>query len=156
MADEFNRERIIGRLSDHAAELEGLTQGLSPALLRERTVEGRWSLHEYVVRLSILQDFYIERIARILVEKEPSLGEPPHESGDGYLVCDFQSHFVSFREQRKTLVTLLRSLEAKQWDREGSHPNLRHYTVELCMESLMRREEEILYQMFMVLFGMKE
>jgi hypothetical protein len=153
------RTLVVRRLREHLEELESLTQGLTPELLKERPGEGRWSLHEIVMHIVETQEVFSERIARILVEERPviALYGPDAARREGaYLARNFSEGMATLRRQRDHLLTLLSSLTGTQWDLEGEHPEIRHYSVERCMESLMRHEEHHLYAMFNIFFGIRE
>jgi uncharacterized damage-inducible protein DinB len=146
-------------LSEHLGEIQSLTEGLTPELLKERPGEGRWSLHEITLHLCETQDIFTERVARMLIEGRPVI--TPYAPDDArregaYLARDFQEAVTTLRRQRENLLTLLDSLTDEQWSREGEHPEIRHYSVERCMESFMRHEEHHLYGMFNILFGIRE
>ena len=119
----------------------------------------RWSLHELVMHLIEMQDVFIQRLTRLLVEEKPKI--EPFEPDDArkrglYLMESLEGRLATFLDQRATLVKLLQTLSEQQWQLEGMHPEIRHYTVEKCMESLMRHEEHHLYQMFNVFFRTEE
>lgn len=111
------------------------------------------------MHLAETQDVFGERVARILSEDRPVI--LPYEA-DGaaregaYLHRDFREGMETLRRQRENLLTLLGSLTDAQWDLEGEHPEIRHYSIERCMESLMRHEEHHLYTMFNLFFGIRE
>jgi len=75
------------------------------------------------------------------------------KSSGWYLTRNLPEGLKSFRQQRATLLVLLESLTDAQWRLGGKHPEIRNYTVEKCVESLMRHEEHHLYRMFTVFFG---
>jgi hypothetical protein len=153
------KSMVLRRLREHLDELASLTEGLTPELLKERPGDGRWSLHELGMHLAEVQDVFSERVARMLVEERPEVVPfvPDAARREGsYLTRNFAEGMRRFRSQRETLLALLASLTDRQWDLEGDHPEIRHYTVERCMESLMRHEEHHLYTMFNVFFGIRE
>jgi uncharacterized damage-inducible protein DinB len=153
------RALILRRLSEHPGEIQSLTEGLPPDLLKERPGEGRWSLHEIAIHLVETQEVFSERIARMLVEDRPAITpffpDEPRREGF-YLTRDCTEGMTVLRRQRELLLTLLGSLTDDQWRREGQHPDIRHYSVERCMESFMRHEEHHLHTMFNLFFGIRE
>jgi len=153
-----NRKLIIRRLGEHAEEIESFTNGLTEGQLKERPAPGRWSLHEVAMHVVEVQDIFVERIARILVEDGPEIVpfEPDTARQEGlYLAEDLSRRMKEFYEQRKNLLGLAQTLTDEQWIREGNHPEVKHYTVEKCLEAMMRHEEHHLYQMFNLFFGTK-
>jgi uncharacterized damage-inducible protein DinB len=153
-----NRSLLIGRLAQHIEELKGFTEGLSGEELRKRPSVNKWSLHETAIHLVEVQDVFIERLTRMLVEEKPEIAPfiPDKAREDGlYLLEDLPERMAVFERQRTTLIALLRTLTDVQWRLEGVHPQVRHYTVEKCMEALVRHEEHHFYRMFNVFFGVE-
>jgi uncharacterized damage-inducible protein DinB len=151
-----NRALLIGRLAQHVEELKGFTEGLSDEELRKRPSLNKWSLYELAIHLVEVQDIFIERLTRMLVEEKPEIAPfiPDKAREDGlYLLENLQQRMAVFERQRATLVALLRTLTGEQWKLEGVHPHVRHYTVEKSMEALTRHEEHHFYQMFNIFFG---
>jgi uncharacterized damage-inducible protein DinB len=154
-----HRNLIITRLAEHVDELRSFTQGLTEQQLKERPAKEQWSLHELVMHLIEMQDVFIQRLTKLLVEEKPTI--EPFEPDDArkrglFLMESLEGRLATFLDQRATLVKLLQTLSEQQWQLEGVHPEIRHYTVEKCMESLMRHEEHHLYQMFNVFFRTEE
>jgi uncharacterized damage-inducible protein DinB len=152
------RKLIITRLAQHLDEIHGFTDGLAEDQLKERPAPGRWSLHEIAVHLMETQDIFVGRLTRMLVEEKPEIVpfRPDQARQEGlYLQENLPKKLVTFAEQRGTLLKLLQTLTDEQWKLEGAHPEIYHYTIEKCMEALMRHEEHHLYQMYNVFFGVK-
>ena len=150
-----HRHLIITRLAEHVDELRSFTQGLTEQQLKERPAKGTWSLHELALHVVETQDVFIQRLTRLLVEERPKIEPfvPDDARKEGlYLMEPLEGRLATFVDQRATLVKLLQTLSEKQWQLEGEHPEIRHYTVEKCMEGLMRHEEHHLYQMYNVFF----
>lgn len=154
-----NRALIIARLVQHVEELHGFLDGLTDEQQRERPAPDKWSLHEIAMHVCEMQEVFIERLARMLVEDRPVITpfEPDKARREGlYFTENLSKRMAEFAVRRETFVALLQSLSDKQWKLEGEHPQMMHYTVEKCMEALMRHEEHHLYQMYNVFFGAKE
>ena len=151
------RRTILERLKVHPAEIHSLTDGLSEEQLKERPAERKWSLHELTMHLCETQDVFVERAARMLTEERPQIVpyEPDEARQNGlYFTENLTKRMREFEVQRATLISLLQTLTDAQWKREGSHPEMKHYTIEKAMESFMRHEEHHLHQMFNVFFGL--
>ena len=154
-----NRKLILDRLAQHIEELRGFTRGLSEAQLRARPAPNKWSLHELTMHMVEVQDIFIERVARMLSEERPSITpfSPDAARKEGmYLSLTFRKRMEDFELQRRNLFTLVGNLNDAQWRREGAHPDIKHYTLEKCLESLMRHEEHHLHQMFNLFFGISD
>ena len=105
------------------------------------------------------QDIFIERVTRMLTEENPSITpfSPDKARQEGlYLSVNFEGRMKDFEVQRSNLFAIVRDFSDVQWKREGVHPDARHYTIEKCLEAMMRHEEHHLLQMFNVFFGIKD
>ena len=154
-----SRKLIVDRLTQHVEELRGFTDGLPTDELRARPSPTKWSLFEIAMHLVEVQDVFLERLTRMLAEEQPQIVPftPDKERQEGlYLSENFERRMKDFEEQRRSLFVVLKDLTDAQWKREGVHPDIKHYTVEKCMEAMMRHEEHHLLQMFNVFFGIRQ
>lgn len=154
-----NRSLILERLAQHVDEIRGFTAGLAESQLGERPAPAKWSLKEIVMHLAEVQDIFIERVTRILTEENPPINPfvPDKARQEGlYLSANFEGRMKDFEAQRRNLFAIVRDISDVQWKREGDHPDVRHYTLEKCLEAMMRHEENHLLQMFNVFFGIKD
>jgi hypothetical protein len=152
------RRLIIGRLASHPGEIQTFTDGLDEDQLRERPLPGKWSIHEITMHLAEVQDIFMERVARMLTDSKPDITpfHPDEARNNGlYLEHNFSRRVKDFAQQRTALVSLLETLRNEQWLLEGRHPEIPLYSVEKCMEGLMRHEESHLYQMYNTFFGIR-
>ena len=147
---------VVGRLNDHIDELDSFIDGLAPAQLRARPDTDQKSIWEIALHIVDLQDISIGWLARMLVEDLPGLEDGPNENGpdNRYFDQDLFARLKEFREHRKNLISLLNALTDSQWKKEGIHPRIKHFTVEKCVEGLMRHEEHHLYHIYNLFFGM--
>jgi hypothetical protein len=145
---------IIGRLHDHADELESFVDGLTPDELASRSNGEGHSISDLVLHLVDLQGIAIGWLARMLIEDRPMLEDSSggcrqrHDIGP-----NLHAKLKEYREHRKHLIALLNALNDHQWKKEGIHPHIRHFTIEKCMEGLMRHEEHHLFQIYNLFFG---
>ena len=154
-----NRKLILERLAQHIDEIRGFTSGLSEGQLGERPAPTKWSLKEIAMHLVETQDVFIERVTRILTEGNPPIKPftPDKARQEGlYLSANFEGRMKDFELQRRNLFVILQNASDAQWKREGVHPEVKHYTLEKCLEAMMRHEEHHLLQMFNVFFGVQE
>jgi hypothetical protein len=154
-----NRKLIVDRLAQHVGEVRSFTDGLPRDELRARPAPTTWSLFEIAMHLAEVQDIHVERVTRMLAEENPKITPfaPDKERQEGlYFSQNFERRMRDFEEQRRNLFALLKDLDDAQWRREGIHPEVKHYTIEKCVEAMMRHEEHHLLQMFNVFFGVRE
>jgi len=144
----------VSRLSDHLDELKSFVDDLPQEQLWERPAADRWSMGEIVVHLIEKQDNHIEWITRMIVEDNPKLDEvQPDQHAANPVESELLRHRLKdFCDQRITLISLLNALDDVQWHREAIHPSIKHFSVEKCMEGLMRHEEYHLYDVFKIFF----
>jgi hypothetical protein len=146
---------IVTRLSDHLDELQSFLKGLPDAQLQERPAPDKRSIGENALHIIDMQETYLQWVARMIVEEMPVLenGSVEQVTERRYPMEELPRRLKEFSEQRKTLLSLLNAITEQQWMREGVHPQIKHYTVEKCMEGLMRHEEYHFYEMYNMFFG---
>jgi len=145
---------IATRLNDHLDELRSFIDGLTPEQLCEHTPESTLSLADIAFHLMEVQEQFIEIVPRILLGERPLFDHSGLErhSPDGVVVQNLRAYLKDFDDQRRSLVSLLNALSADHWKMEGDHPEIPHYTLEKCMEELMRHEEYHFFQMYRIFF----
>ena len=117
----------LSRLEDQAKALDQILSAIPPELLEKHIRVGKWSIKENVAHLVRYQKESIERVNRILTEKEPSLkryiAEEDNEfSGTVSLQTDTLRQ--QLKEDRKQFNAILNSLTDEQLARAGRHPVL--------------------------------
>jgi uncharacterized damage-inducible protein DinB len=148
---------IANRLNDHLDELRSFIDGLTPEQLTERPSDSHFSLADMALHLMDVQELYIDAVSRILLGERPTFnpsGLDNHSSNnDG--IQELRSRLREYDDQRRSLVSLLTALSEEHWKMEGERPDMPHYTLEKCMEELMRHEEYHFFQMYRMLFGVR-
>jgi hypothetical protein len=145
----------VTRLNDHLDEIWSFIDGLSDDQLRNRPSSGSWSMWEIIRHLFEVQETHVVLLTQMLVEERPDAGPMclDNHAGDRHLGGDLRTGMKEFERQRHNLVSLLGALTAQHWQREANHPSVMHFTVEKCMEGLMRHEEYHLYELYRIFFG---
>jgi hypothetical protein len=148
---------IAARLNDHLDELWSFIDGLTPEQLAERSSESPMSLADLAFHLMNVQEHYVDVVSRILLNERPVFDPSCLErhSSDELVVQRLRSQLKDFDDQRRSLVSLLNALSQEHWKMEGVHPEIQHYTLEKCMEELMRHEEYHFFEMYRILFGVR-
>jgi len=148
---------IATRLNDHLDELRSFVDGLTSEQLSERLPDVSLSLEDIAHHLIDVQEHYVEVVSRILLEEHPRFDPSclvSHTSENGF-DRSLVSRIRGFDEQRRSLVSLLNALSEDHWKMEGLHPDIPHYTLEKCMEELMRHEEFHFFEMYRIFFGVR-
>lgn len=148
---------IATRLNDHLDELRSFVDGLTPEQLSERPHDSPLSLADVAFHLMDVQEEYIDVVSRILLGERPLFDPSSLEdhSPDGNGVEHIRSRMKDFDNQRRSLVSLLVALSEDHWKMEGDHADIPHYTLEKCLEELMRHEEYHFFQMYRIFFGVR-
>jgi len=144
---------ITSRLNDHLEEVRSFVDGLTEEQLADQPTNGNGSLSDIVFHLAVTQESYLRIVSRILTEDLPQVTPPPlydptKQEGPGLI-----QRLGEFGQRRRDLVSLLNALSDHHWKREGKHPVIFHYTLEKCMEEMMRHEESHLFEMYELFFG---
>ena len=148
---------IATRLNDHLDELRSFIDGLTPEQLAEHSPDSPLSLAGLALHLMEVQEEYIHVISRMVLGERPVfdpsvLDKHPQDSVP---MSDINGKLKDFDDQRRSLVSLLNALSEDHWRMEGDHPDIPHYSLEKCMEELMRHEEYHLFQMYRLFFGVR-
>ena len=147
---------IAARLNDHLDELRSFVDGLTEEQLSDRRSNGHRSLSDIVHHLADVQDAYIDIVAHILLQDLPTVVPPPLENGVFPSEPNLSARLDEFTRHRRNLVSLLAALSDHHWRREGHHPVIPHYTLEKCLEEMMRHEESHFFEMYHIFFGIDD
>lgn len=146
---------IATRLNDHLDELGSFVDGLTDQQLQDRGPNGQLSLADITLHLAEVQEGYLAMLSQILLEDLPPLAPVPldkHCTANA-VQSDLRPRLKEFDNQRRSLVSLLNALADHHWRREGVHPTIPHYSLETCLEEMMRHEESHFYEMYQIFFG---
>ena len=105
--------------------LEDLLSEIPESLLKERRIEGKWSIHEHAVHLPEAQGMINERFRRFKEEQNPVFKPylPGDTVSDDYLIdVELNIALEKFRKGRIEMITILKSYSSTEWKNEGSHP----------------------------------
>jgi len=146
---------VSTRLSDHLDELRSFVDGLTSEQISERSPESSLSLSDIARHLMDVQEHYVDIVSRILLGERPDFDPTCLEkhTPDEAIALHLSARLKDFDERRRSLVSLLNALSEDHWKMEGRHPAIPHYTLEKCMEELMRHEESHFFEMYRLFFG---
>jgi DinB superfamily len=123
---------------------------MAPELRKRRRQPAKWSLHEHACHLSVAQELFEERLARMLAEDCPVIRPYlPHEHDDPnrLLAMDLEATLKRFVAARGQLLERLRRLTPQQWQRSARHAEYTRYTVYIMFRHLALHDALHMYRM---------
>jgi uncharacterized damage-inducible protein DinB len=113
-----------------------------------RPASGKWSAHENLAHLARIHQIYLERIRRILSEKQPAL--PRYKAEDDpewprWAALPTEEVLQRLHALRGQLVEVVGKLSAAQLGRVGIHPAVGGMTIPEWIEFFLLHEAHHLY-----------
>jgi len=141
----------LSRLNDQAEALDQILSAIPPQWLEKHIRTGKWSIKQNIAHLVRYQKVSIERVNRILTEKEPSLKryiaeEDTEFPGAASLQTDTLR--LQLKEDREQINSILRSLTDDQLSRTGRHPVLGMLTLSEWIEFFLLHEAHHMMTIF--------
>ncbi len=136
-------EQRLGRMTRTADDLAAAIRGQSEAALVRRPDLKNWAAKEVICHLRDTEELFMARLELIAAMDEPAFGAagqgaraltidtPDRWAEDRqYLRNDAAEALNTFRKRREGLLTHLRALSPKQWQRGGIHPTRGRMTID--------------------------
>src|SRR5437868_6628772 len=140
---------VISRLKTQLAAVPALLENV-PRDALDRRVADKWSVTEHVAHLARYHEVFIERVQRVLTEREPTFeayrAEADPEWPD-WQVRSFEDAMQRLHAARDTLLGILQDLSGEQWARTGRHARYGVLTLRGCVELFLAHEGHHLYVM---------
>jgi uncharacterized damage-inducible protein DinB len=117
-AEILTIEQALTLLADYPSRIAALTNGLSPAQLRQRPEPEEWSANELLWHLRTCADVWGGYISRILTEDKPNIKAISPRSRmkkTGYEQLEFVPSFEAYTAQRADLIAALKPLTPEGW-----------------------------------------
>lgn len=172
----LNVERSLSRLEHTPPELERALAGRADDELGRRPDPQNWSAKEIICHLRDVEELFQIRFHAIVAIDEPRLlvlGASPSELAPWriggaighpldparwaeerqYQRSDTGEALAAFRRRRGEVLTLLRSLEAEEWERGGVHLSRGRLTLREWVASLAGHDDNHLDQLRRALDG---
>jgi hypothetical protein len=111
---------VVTVLSETPTKITRIAQGLSQEQLRRQPEVDAWSAQEIVAHLRACAEVWGRSIDRMLAEDHPTIRYVSPRgwiTKTDYLQQDFRETLRGFAEQRRVLVTTLRTLTPSGWTR---------------------------------------
>jgi uncharacterized damage-inducible protein DinB len=141
----------LSRLQDHPEALEQILSRVPEELLEKQIRTGKWSIKENIAHLVRYQKESLDRVNRILTEKEPSLRRYVAEEDDAFpfaIAQPLHTLQVQLKDDRKQFNTIIKSLTDDQLSRTGRHPVLGVLTLSEWIEFFLLHEAHHMMTIF--------
>jgi hypothetical protein len=110
-----------------------------PAILKRRPPSGKWSVHEHACHLALADQLFHRRLGIVLSHDKPvikSYDPGRDEPDDALLRVDLDDALRRYRSLRAELVTKLRGLTAKDWEKTAEHDEYNSYSTFIMFRHL--------------------
>jgi hypothetical protein len=146
-------EELLACLEKTPAILKDLVESVpkTPSWrLKERLVEGKWSIHEHACHIVSAQPMLTERAMRFIEEEHPSFKSfipgkttPPDE----LLNMDLDRKLAEFPGLRNKFIELVRSAPAEAWEKSAGHEEYSEYTFYIMLRHILTHDHLHMYRM---------
>lgn len=112
--------------------------------------EGEWGAAAILAHLAATEQFFLERINRLLTETQPhlrSFGDAADQRMDELVGNSWEENYDLFSQLRGQTVSLLLSVSLAEWERSGFHEQLGTITVADVVENIVDHDADHLAQM---------
>ena len=116
-----------------------LVHEVRPVVLKRRPAPGKWSAHEHACHLAFVHRLFFDRLEQILASPAPVIApyDPGQSDPDDLLLgMDLEDSLRQYVEDRRRLVTRLRQLSPRDWNRTAEHGEYSHYSVFIMFRHL--------------------
>jgi uncharacterized damage-inducible protein DinB len=131
-------------------------QGVAVEAIVEPPASGKWSANEHLAHLARYHQVFLERIDRILQEKNPALTryraeeDPEWEQWRELAYKQVAGDLATLREK---LIARLKSLSDSDYERTGVHSKFGEMSLALWLEFFLVHEAHHLYVVFQLVRG---
>ena len=141
---------ILVCLEQAPALLKELLADIPPAILKQRRIPGKWSIHEHACHLATVErDGMFARWDKFQSEERPVFLPLSGESypADYYLKMELDSTVESFLGFRMELIRRARAVtDAAFWNRKADHPEYELYTPFIMLRHIMMHDHLHMYR----------
>lgn len=128
--------------------LDAALHGVPDETILEQAIPGKWSAMENLAHLGRYHEIFLERIERILSEKNPAFNRYRAEEDpqwEPWRTLSYKEVAAKLASLREMLVRRLKSLSDSDYERTGVHPKLGEMTLSLWLEFFLVHEAHHLY-----------
>jgi hypothetical protein len=130
---------VIEALERAPAIFVPLIREVPPAVLKRRPLPAKWSAHEHACHLAVVHALFFERLEHMLATPASVVTpyDPDRQDPDDQLLRrDLNIALGQYVDERKRLVSRLRALAPRDWDRTAEHGEYSHYSVFIMFRHL--------------------
>lgn len=138
---------VLGRLRTQLSGLSPLLEAVPREGFGTR-VGGKWSVTDHVAHLGRYHEIFIERVRRILAEREPAFDAYRAEDDPEWPEWQsrsFEAALQHLHAVREALLSILQNLTADQWMRRGRHARYGSMSLRGWVELFLVHEGHHLY-----------
>jgi hypothetical protein len=147
-------QALLGLLESQLASFLVVMAAELKADLSKRALPEKWSAHNQLAHLTRYHEIFLERMARILREANPSLTRyRAEEDPDWHKWQELPTAEVlgQLRVLRAQLIDQVRRLSGEDFARTGVHPKFGNLTLKQWLEFFLVHEGHHLYALFQLL-----
>ena len=139
----MNTQTLIAALEGAPDIIIGLIREVPPQILKRRPSPNKWSAHEHACHLCIGHAVFLARLDLMLSDPEPyikTMLPSAEEEAGSLLKIDLEEALDLYARERTHLVTRLKGLSAKDWQRTAEHEAFNHYSILNMFRQLLTHE----------------
>ena len=128
--------------------LDEALRGVPEEKILEPPTSGKWSANVNLAHLARYHEIFLERIQRILKEKNPAFDRYRAEEDQQWAAWQSLSYkevAAKLASLREMLIARLKSLTAEDYERTGTHSKFGEMTLALWLEFFLVHEAHHLY-----------
>lgn len=134
--DITHRRALVQKYKDGVGEVEAALAGITDRELDMRPAPGKWSPREIVHHLADSEMTSAIRLRLLVAEDRPAIRGYDQDEFARRLFYDrpIDASLAAFRWARVSTAELLDRMSDGDWQREGTHSEVGHYSPELWLE----------------------
>lgn len=128
--------------------LDEALKGVPEEKILDPPTSGKWSANENLAHLGRYHEIFLERIERILKEKNPTFGRyRAEEDGqwEAWRSLSYKEVAAKLASRREMLIARLKSLTVEDYGRSGTHSKFGEMALALWLEFFLVHEAHHLY-----------
>ncbi len=143
------KNELLEALDKTPEILKEMLGSIPSEILKERRVEGKWSIHEHACHIPHIQPMVTDRIRRLIEEDNPKFA--PYLPGtttpeDELIKMDMQKTLGRFTKTRREFIELCKSMPDDVWHKNGEHSNFTDYNPYILVRHLLFHDHTHMYR----------
>jgi uncharacterized damage-inducible protein DinB len=132
-------DQLIDQYLDGPRQLREAVTGMTQEQLSATPVPGKWSTRQVVCHLADYEPIFADRMKRVIAEDEPPISSSNHQAFANRLAYDqrdVDEELTIIQVIRSQMSRILRSLEPKDFQRNGHHSTRGPMTLESLLQQI--------------------